>query len=46
MTLPSHVEGRPLRRLRSELLAHLRADPELVLQAAGVRHLPDAGRRC
>lgn len=42
--LPERVEGRPLRQLRSELLAHLRADPVLVVEAAGVQRLSDAGQ--
>lgn len=43
MVLPVRVEGRPLRRLRGELLAHLRADPVLVVEADAVQHLSDAG---
>ena len=42
--LPVRVEGRPLRRLRRELLAHLRADPVLVVEAAGVQRLSNAGQ--
>lgn len=44
VVLPARVEGRPLHRLRSELLAHLRADPVLIADAGGVRHLSDAGQ--
>ena len=44
MLLPARVEGPSLRQLRGELLAHLRADPVLVLEAAGVQHLSDAGQ--
>ena len=42
--LPVRVEGRPLRRLRGELLAHLRQDPVLVVDAADVRYLSDAAQ--
>lgn len=44
VVLPVRVEGRPLRRLRAELLAHLRDDPVLVLEAAEVQHLSDAAQ--
>ncbi len=44
VVLPVRVEGRPLRRLRSELLAHLRADPVLVVDAAEVQRLSSAGQ--
>jgi anti-anti-sigma factor len=44
VVLAVRVEGRPLRRLRGELLAHLRADPVLVVDAGGVQHLSDAGQ--
>lgn len=44
VVLPVRVEGRPLRRLRGELLAHLRADPVLVIDAGGAQHLSDAGQ--
>jgi anti-sigma B factor antagonist len=44
VVLPSRVEGRPLRVLRAELLAHLRADPVLVVEAASVQHLSPAGQ--
>jgi len=42
VVLPVRVEGRLLPRLRGELLAHLRADPVLVVEAARVQHLSDA----
>ena len=44
MVLPARVEGRPLRRLRAELLCHLRADPVLVVEASDVQHLSEAGQ--
>lgn len=44
VVLPVRVEGQPLRRLRGEMLSHLRADPVLVVEAAGVQHLSDAAQ--
>lgn len=44
VVLPARVEGRLLRRLRADLLSHLRADPVLVVEAAGVQHLSEAGQ--
>jgi anti-anti-sigma regulatory factor len=44
VVLPVRVEGRLLPRLRGELLAHLRADPVLVVEAARVQHLSNAGQ--
>jgi len=44
VVLPVRVEGRPLRRLRSELLAHLRADPVLIVEATEVQRLSTAGQ--
>jgi len=44
VVLPVRVEGQLLRRLRGELLAHLRADPVLVVEAARVQHLSDAAQ--
>ena len=44
VVLPARVEGRLLRRLKRELLACLREDPVLVVDASGVQHLSDAGQ--
>lgn len=44
VVLPVRVEGPPLRRLRHELMAQVRADPVLVVEASAVQHLSDAGQ--